>query len=115
MKRIQFYMCPQCGNIITATGEAAVTCCGRKLTALVAKPAEGAHALTVEPIEDELYITFSHPMEKAHYISFVACLGYDRLLLVRLYPEQGGELRLPKLRGSKLYFGCNTHGLYVNN
>ena len=114
MKRVRFYVCPLCGNILTATGEGDVACCGRKLSALVAKPADEMHRLTVEPMEDEYYITFSHGMSKEHYLNFVAYAGYDRLLLVRLYPEQGGELRIPQLRGGKLYFGCNRHGLFVN-
>ena len=37
----------------------------------------------------------------------------DRLLLVRLYPEQGSEVRLPQLRGGgKLYLCCSRHGLF---
>ena len=30
MKHIRFFFCPQCGDLITATGEAAVSCCGRR-------------------------------------------------------------------------------------
>ena len=33
MKKLRFYVCHNCGNIVTATSEAAVTCCGNKLTA----------------------------------------------------------------------------------
>lgn len=28
MKRIKFYQCPECGNILTATGKAELSCCG---------------------------------------------------------------------------------------
>lgn len=114
MKRIKFYICPSCGNIITSTGEADVSCCGRKLTALIAKPSDEKHHLKVESIEDDYYITFSHEMSKAHYLNFVAYVAYDRVLVVRLYPEQSGEVRFPKMHGGKLYFGCNQHGLWVN-
>ena len=34
MKKLKFYICPQCGNLLTATAEAAVSCCGKKLTAM---------------------------------------------------------------------------------
>lgn len=114
MKRIQFYICPTCGNLLTATGEAEVTCCGRKLERLTAKPSDEAHSLTVTPMEDEYYITFPHEMQKEHYIQFVAYIGYDRALVVRLYPEQGSELRIPQMRGGKLYFCCSRHGLFLN-
>ena len=113
MKKLKFYMCPNCGNVVTATGEGEVSCCGRKIAALVPKPCEGAHNLKVETIENEYYITFSHEMKKEHYISFIAYVTYDKVLFTKLYPEQGGELRIPKLHGGKLYFGCNQHGLWV--
>lgn len=114
MKKIKFYVCPTCGNVITSTGEAELSCCGRKLTALMAKPSDSNHTLKVETIEDDYYITFRHEMTKAHYITFIAYVACDRILMVKLYPEQGGEVRFPKLNGGKLYFGCNQHGLWVN-
>ena len=51
--------------------------------------------MTVQEVETDWYVTFRHPMEKGHFIRFAACVAPDRLLLVRLYPEQGGEVRLP--------------------
>ena len=114
MKRIKFYVCPTCGNILTATGTAELACCGRKLTALVPKPSDEQHSLTVEAVEDDLYLTFSHEMQKDHYLNFIACVNWDRVLLVRLYPEQGGEVRIPRIPRGKLYFGCNQHGLWVH-
>ncbi|WP_310601821.1 helix-turn-helix domain-containing protein [Anaerosporobacter sp.] len=112
MKRIKFYVCPSCGNILTATGEAEVSCCGRKLSASVAKPSDDSHNINVELIDDEFYITFDHEMIKEHYINFIAYVTYDRVLLVKLYPEQGGEVRMPRMRGGKFYFGCSEHGLW---
>ncbi len=55
-----------------------------------------AHHVTVETVEDDFYLTFSHEMRKDHYFNFVAYVDYDRVLLIRLYPEQGGEVRFPK-------------------
>ena len=105
---------PDCGGIVTATGGADISCCGRKLSPLKAKPADEEHRLTVSEIEDEYYITFPHDMTKQHYISFVAYVRFDRVHLVKLYPEQGGELRIPQMRGGKLVFYCSQHGLFEN-
>lgn len=113
MKRLKFYTCPTCGNILTSTGEAEISCCGRKLSPLSAKPGDGEHRLTIEEIEDEYLVTFNHEMTKAHYLNFIAYVTFDRVLLVRLYPEQGNEVRLPGMSRGKLYFGCNQHGLWV--
>jgi DNA-binding XRE family transcriptional regulator/desulfoferrodoxin (superoxide reductase-like protein) len=115
MKKIKFYVCPTCGNILTSTGEAEITCCGRKLHALIPKPSDDNHSISVESIEDDYYITFSHEMSKAHYINFLAYVTSDRILLIKLYPEQSGEVRFPKLYGGKIYFGCSQHGLWVHN
>lgn len=114
IKKIKFYVCPTCGNIIISTGEAELSCCGRKLIPLIAKPSDKDHHLQVETIEDDYYITFLHEMSKEHYINFIAYVACDRIFMVRLYPEQSGEVRFPKLYGGKLYFGCNQHGLWVN-
>lgn len=113
MKRIKFYTCPACGNVLTATGEAEIACCGRRLEPMQARPCDEEHALALEPVDDELYASFAHGMEKAHYIRFVACVGYDRMTLVRLYPEQGGELRLPRMGHGVLYIGCSGDGLMM--
>nr|WP_302596831.1 helix-turn-helix domain-containing protein [uncultured Cellulosilyticum sp.] len=112
MKRIKFYVCPNCGNVINGTGEGEISCCGRKLTALVAKPVDEAHALEIEEIEDDYYITFNHDMTKAHYISFVAYVCSDRVLLIKLYPEQNPAVRFPRMQRGTLYFYCNNDGLW---
>ena len=113
MKKLKFYSCPCCGNILTATGEAEVTCCGHKLEPMVEQLAQEAHHITVEEVEDDYYVTFSHPMAKDHYLTFMAYVGYDRILLVKLYPEQSGEVRFSRMgRRGKIYFGCNQHGLF---
>ena len=64
------------------------------------------------PVDGETYITFEHGMEKEHHIRFVACVGYDRVLLVRLYPEQGSELRMPYMPRGTYYVMCSRDGLF---
>jgi transcriptional regulator with XRE-family HTH domain len=121
LKRIKFYVCTNCGNIINNTGNAEISCCGRKLSPLAAKPADEEHAATVENTDDEYYITFNHEMTKTHYISFVAYVTSDRVLLIKLYPEQNASVRFSKLstgkllkrHSGKLYYYCSQHGLWV--
>ena len=113
MKRVKLYVCPVCGNLLTATSPAELSCCGRRLEPLVPQKADADHACTVEEIEDDWYVTFSHPMEKDHYIRFAAYVSYDRILLIKLYPEQGGEVRFPRMHGGTLYLCCSQHGLFA--
>ena len=111
MKKTLFYVCPCCGNVLLATSGADISCCGRTLSPLQPLKADAAHQPRAEQVEDELYITFDHEMNKEHYISFVAVMSYDRVLLIKLYPEQSPELRIPKSRRSRLVFYCSSHGL----
>ena len=112
MNKIKFYVCSTCGSALFSTGEADISCCGRKLAMLAVETASENHSMIVEEIEDDYYITIDHEMTRTHYISFVAFTGYDRVLLVKLYPEQNAELRFPKMHGKKLYAYCSIHGLW---
>ena len=112
MLRSKFYVCPVCGNAIHALGNAVVSCCGITLPALEAEEADDAHAVTIEKVEDEHFITVNHPMTKQHFISFAAFATSDRLQMVKLYPEGNAQTRL-QLRGmGDLYYCCNRHGLF---
>lgn len=112
MNKIKFYVCPQCNNLVTSTGEIDISCCGKKLEALSASKADDNHKLNIEPVEDELYVTSNHDMKKDHYISFVAYVKGDRVLIVKQYPEWNLQVRFRKQGHGKLYFYCINHGLY---
>ncbi len=112
MLRCKFYACPICGNMIHSTGDALVSCCGITLPALEAEVADDGHAVTIENVEDEHFISIPHPMTKQHFISFVAFVTSDRIQMVKFYPEGNAETRL-QLRGrGYLYYYCNQHGLF---
>ncbi|MGL4344791.1 MAG: helix-turn-helix domain-containing protein [Cellulosilyticaceae bacterium] len=114
MKKIKFYACPVCGNVITGTNEMILNCCGKKLEPLeVQKQGVEAHKAQVELIEDEVYVTFEHEMTKEHYISFVAYVTFDKLILMKLYPEQNAEVRFFKRGRGMLYTFCSQEGLFV--
>ena len=112
MNKLKFYVCPQCRNLITTTGNATISCCGKTLDSLVAKKAEEGHKLDIEPVEDELYVTTDHDMKKEHYISFVAYVKGDRVLITKQYPEWNMQFRFRKSGHGKIYFYCTTHGLF---
>ena len=110
--RSKFYICPICGNVLHSTGSALVSCCGVTLPPLEPEEADDNHQITVEKVEDEHFITVSHPMTKQHFISFVAFVTDHRLQLVKFYPESDAQTRL-QLRGiGHLYYYCNHHGLF---
>ena len=92
--------------------DAAVSCCGRRLEAAQPRKAEGEDRLTVEMVENDLFITSGHPMDKDHYITFAALLTGDSLILRRQYPEWGLQVRIPAIGHGRLLWYCSRHGLF---
>lgn len=112
MAKTKFYVCPVCGNVIEAVGEAVVSCCGITLPALDAEIPDSEHEISVQTVDDEYFVTIRHPMEKGHYISFIAAVSDYGIQLVKLYPEGNAEAHFKKSRIKKLYAYCNRHGLF---
>ena len=112
MMKCKFYVCPVCGNVIQATGEAVVSCCGITLPVLDPETAGADHMIHVEIVEDEYYVTIDHPMNKDHYISFLAAVSDYRIQFVKLYPEGNAEARFFYRGNGWLYACCNRHGLF---
>lgn len=112
MKKMKFYVCPVCGNVIQSTGEGTYSCCGIVLPQLQVEDEDNRHQICVETLENEYYIHMDHPMTKEHYISFLAYVTSDRIQLVKLYPEQNVEGRFTRRGHGLLYAYCNQHGLF---
>ena len=112
MKNLRFYVCPQCGNLVTAAEDAQVFCCGKPLEALEPVKAGADDKVKVELIENEYFISSEHEMTKEHHIMFVALLTGDSMVLRRQYPEWNLQTRLPRTAHGKLLWYCNNHGLF---
>ena len=111
MKKTKFYVCPICGNIITASENTNVSCCGRKLEGLEEKK-NVDEEIKIERVDGtELYISSSHPMTKDDYISFFSYVTSDSLLLKKLYPEWGVDIRFPWLGHGKIMWYSEKEGL----
>ena len=112
MLKSRFYVCPVCGNVLFARGEALISCCGIQLPALEAEEPDSAHGLKAERAEDEIYVTAEHPMSKEHFLSFIAYMTPDGCEIRALYPEGGADARFFFRGGGWLYAYCNRHGLF---
>lgn len=99
---MNFYYCPHCTNILTSLNHTSISCCGKKLKPLFPKKAEH-HDLTVERVENDFYITAHHPMEHNHYISFIALLSCDSMMLKKLYPEWELQVRISMFAHGRLF------------
>lgn len=112
MNKIKFYICEKCGSVFTSLGGGELSCCGKKLSPLELKNADEAHALKLEEVEDEWYVTCPHEMTKEHYISFIAFVSYDRVTLVKTYPEQDLAMRFPRNGAGYFCYYCTNDGFY---
>lgn len=112
MKKLIFYICPTCGNMITSMVDTNISCCGKKLKAIQAQKASEDEQLSVEIIENDFFITSNHPMTREHYIAFIALLTGDSVMVRKQYPEWDMQVRIPIFAHGKLVWYCTKHGLF---
>ena len=113
LKKLLFYRCPGCGNLLFSTDGAEVHCCGQTLAPLAPREPDEGHALRVEISDSEWFLTSPHEMRREHHISFVAFLTGDTLLVKKLYPEWDMQARLPFYAHGTLLWYCTEHGLFT--
>jgi len=77
--------------------------------------AEENNRLNVEIIENEYFISSDHEMIREHYISFIAFLTSDTLILRKQYPEWNLQTRLPFFAHGRLIWYCTRHGLFYQD
>ena len=119
-KNTKFYTCPICGNVIgLIEGDIMhMTCCGKPMQLLEANTVDAAqekHVPVYERSEDEIVVrvgSVEHPMEKDHYIMWIAQVSDNKTMRVSLYPEQDTTVRFKYIPGATLYAYCNKHGLW---
>lgn len=116
----KFYVCPICGNVIgLIDGDMShVTCCGKPMLLLEANTVDAAqekHVPVYEKVEDEIVVRvgeIEHPMEKEHFITWIAQVTENVTTRIRLYPEQDTTVRFKYIPGATIYAYCNKHGLW---
>lgn len=109
--RARFYVCPLCGNVLYASGDASISCCGVALPPLESEEPDDAHLVAVEVSDGEVFLRADHPMRKEHFISFFAYVTTDHVLMRKLYPEQEAIARFPYKGIGRVFAYCNKHGL----
>ena len=112
--------CKKCGALVRVIEDCkcngcGIVCCDEPMEKLVANSVDAAvekHVPTYEKMDDGIFVTVNHVMEKEHFIEWVALVSENKEYFVKLYPEQNAECYLPYIPGSKLYAYCNKHGLW---
>ncbi len=112
MKRTHFFICPVCGSLSFCTGDMAVSCCGRPLEPLVPQKAAPGKALRVTESDGDWYVESDHPASKEDYISFLALVTGEMLLVLRQYPEWDIHARIPGRPHGTLVWYSTSQGLF---
>lgn len=113
MKKTKLYFCPKCGNIVASTNDLVINCCGSRLTELsVSEDCDVSREdIKIQYVEDDIFVTVDHDMEKSHFISFIAYVTCDKLTINKLYPEQEACARFKRYGHGIIYALCNKHGM----
>lgn len=122
-KKLVIKKCLKCGAMVEVLEDCTcdncgIKCCGEEMTKLKANTVDEStekHIPVYEKVEDEIVVRVGeveHPMEKEHYIMWIALVSDNRTIKVDLYPEQATETRFPYVPGATIYAYCNKHGLW---
>lgn len=119
-KELVIKKCKKCGALVKVIedcncGGCGIVCCDEPMEKLVPNSVDAAfekHVPTYEKMDDGIFVTVNHVMEKEHFIEWIALVSENKEYFVTLYPEQNAQSHLPYIPGSKLYAYCNKHGLW---
>ncbi|HOP09193.1 MAG TPA: desulfoferrodoxin [Candidatus Methanofastidiosa archaeon] len=121
-KRLQFYKCEVCGNIVEVYdgGAGQLVCCGQPMVLLEAKTADMGlekHVPVVESEGENVKVKVGevpHPMEDAHHIEWIEVITKDGKCTRFLKPNAPAEATF-KITDDiiEVREHCNVHGLWT--
>ena len=119
----KFFRCEHCGNMIGLIADKGVplVCCGEEMAELVPNTVEAAtekHLPEVTKTECGIKVQVGsvvHPMEEAHYITFIYVQtengGQRKILKPGMEPKH--EFCFVDYKPIAVYEHCNLHGLWM--
>ena len=61
MRKMHFFVCPICGNIISSVGQGVFSCCGITLMQPEPEQCDESHLICIEDTDNEYHVTIKHP------------------------------------------------------
>lgn len=125
MKKLVFYKCEICGNVVIKLIDknVPVFCCGKIMQEIIPNTQEGAvekHVPVVKQKENIISVSVgevAHPMNEEHYITHIICESEKGFSVQTLSPNDKPECTFVLQDGDKLknvYCNCNLHGIWKN-
>lgn len=120
MKELVIKKCNKCGSIIIPFKDCncencGIICCNEQMQIIKVNDnidKLNKHLPIYEIVEDEICVKVNHPMEKDHFIEFIALTTDTKTYVEKLYPEMDAVVRFKYLKGANIYAYCNKHGLW---
>ncbi len=120
MKKVEFYRCETCGNIVAKikNGGGTLTCCGKAMTELDANSTEASlekHVPEVIKEDGKIKVAVGstlHPMLPEHHIEWIALFADDRVEFKFLEPGEEPIAEFDEAKSGTVYEYCNLHGLW---
>ena len=122
MKTPKFMVCKHCGNLVYMVKDAGVKmmCCGQPMEELKANTTDGAtekHVPVVTVNGNEVKVSVGsaeHPMEEAHYITWIYVETKKGGQIKYLNPNEKPEAVFTVIDDEvvAVYEYCNLHGLW---
>lgn len=123
MKKVKFYQCLSCGNIVYMAEDSNITpsCCGKPMSPLEAKTIENGmekHLPVLEWIDDcTLHVSVGsilHPMEKEHRIEFIVLETKNGIQIRYICDkkEPSAVFHCSRKNTVAVYAYCNVHGFW---
>lgn len=123
MKKLVFYRCEICGNLVVMINDSGInpTCCGGYMTELTENTEDGVHEKhlpVMNRIKDKVSINVGikdHPMTDEHYIEWIIVNTDHGTYLRKLSPGNNphAEFSVPADEHIiNVYAYCNIHGLW---
>ena len=118
---MEFYICKQCGNIITHLNESGVPvmCCGEPMKELISGE-DGApekHIPLVHIDDNIVTVRMSHPMTEEHYIQWIAIETTNGNQIIELSCDDEPKAEFALMDGAEFIAAheyCNLHGLWTS-
>lgn len=112
--------CSSCGAMVKVLknctcDDCGIKCCGNEMEVLIPNSVDASvekHVPQIKIVDDEVFVKVNHPMEKEHYIEWIAQVKDNKEEFIYLYPEGPAEVRFKYAKGATVYAYCNKHGLW---
>ena len=122
MKKLEFYHCKHCGNIVYKVTDKGVPviCCGEPMGAMAPNTTDAAQEKHVPVVENNNGVikatvgSVTHPMMDEHFIQWIALETEKGVQIKHLTPSDAPvvEFAVVSDKAVAVYEYCNLHGLW---